>query len=601
MALLVFLPNVSDFYVSDDYDHPYVTGLGWQELSSHLTEESGPGVFFRPLSLLSMGLDHLLWGRTPVLSHLMAMLLHGISALLVAAITRRLSESPQAGIVAGVLFAAHPVHPEAVAFLGSRFDLLATVLGLGALASYLRFSHEGRIRWLSTASGLALGSLLAKESGVFVPIAILVYEAFGITRRRWWGPLPVLGVAALYAAYRVGVIGAVSGYGHVSHVPVLALRYWSETIRFSAFGLLTPASRAVFGEQALVLSSLLGALLLVPVAFVVRRPRPLRPILFALVVTLLALAPPSPLMNSAGLVDRLEGSRFLYFPSAAFSVLLGLAISRIEPGKLRWWLFGVQATAYATLTLAHAMPWHHAAMLARRTLDDIGAKCPGPTVLVANPPDNYKGAHLWRNGLVPAVRQFHPTHAEAYFLRPSLPPEFENSEAFDVRDWAGKDGVCLLAWNPETERVDDRTAELRRATPVRAAPVELGWDAWKVQNGAARVEGSTWVLETESDDLHIEAPPLPIGVSTLVIAMAVEPRIDAPHAVGEVFWAAGDRPFGPDHHHRLFALVPDGEVHEYSLALPLADPSELEAQALRVRVDPVVFPARVSVHRVDWR
>jgi hypothetical protein len=83
--------------------------------------------------------------------------------------------------------------------------------------------------------------------------------------------------------------------------------------------------------------------------------------------------------------------------------------------------------------------------------------------------------------------------------------------------------------------------------------------------------------------------------------MAVEPHAGAPHAIGEVFWAAGDRPFGPDYHHRLFALIPDGQVHEHTIPLPLTDPAELEAQTLRVRIDPVVFPARVTVHRVEWR
>ncbi len=615
VAVLVFLPNVNDFYVSDDYDHPYLAGLGWAELRHHLFSPSLPGQFFRPLSLVSMGLDHALWGRTPALSHVTNIVMHGLSALLVAALARRISGRDATGILAGVLFAAHPIDPEAVSFLGSRFDVLATLLGLGSMVAYVKYAAGASIRWLGASTLLFLCSISSKESGLLIPLVLVAYELLCATTRRLERVAPFFAVCAVYVLYRVVVIGDVGGYtnaaGQNRHIPALTARYFSELVRFSSYGLVTPVNSAIFGARSAPIVILLAALCGIFAVFTLVRRDQWRPLLFALAFTGFALAPPSTLFNSEGLVERLEGARYLYFPSAGFCIALALAVSSVAAGRLRSALVAVQVSTYAVVALVQTLPWHHASELARSTLQTILEKCadlpgPTPTVLIEGAPDNTQGAHVWRNGLGSAVRHYHPQAPRTAFMRPVLSPDLAEEDTFDLRDYVAQEGTCFLVWNAKTEALDDRSAELRASTlgpPSASQPFqtqgEKWWTDWKIVNGEEQPgDTGVWVIETQSDDVNLLAPPIPIGAASITLEMAIDAP-DAPGALGEAFWAVGDRPFASETHYRMFGVISDGQFHDYHLALPLTDTSELGQSTLRFRIDPTTFPARIRVRRVE--
>ena len=66
------------------------------------------------------------------------------------------------GLLAGILFAVHPVHVEAVAGIAGRADVLCTVLFLLCL---LKHRERGWTIWTLVLASL---SMLAKEQGVTV-------------------------------------------------------------------------------------------------------------------------------------------------------------------------------------------------------------------------------------------------------------------------------------------------------------------------------------------------------------------------------------------------------------------------------------------------
>ena len=103
------------------------------------------------------------WSRNPSPSqfHTTNILLHALVTVLYVRFCAGWVSRPTA-LLAGILFAVHPVHIEAVAGIAGRADVLCTVLFLMCL---LKHRERG---WTLWTLGLASLSMLAKEQGITV-------------------------------------------------------------------------------------------------------------------------------------------------------------------------------------------------------------------------------------------------------------------------------------------------------------------------------------------------------------------------------------------------------------------------------------------------
>jgi Flp pilus assembly protein TadD len=155
----------------------------------------GPGTtggLFRPLTTLSFAVNYAVHGRSPFGYHLVNLLLHVAASLLVLSLARRLAEAtmpdraPWVALVAGLLFAVHPAHVEAIAPIVGRKELLSTTLVLAAML--VAFSGRGAARSLgrlAASVGLGAVAILANEGAAVFPllygiVAVAVPGAAGI-------------------------------------------------------------------------------------------------------------------------------------------------------------------------------------------------------------------------------------------------------------------------------------------------------------------------------------------------------------------------------------------------------------------------------------
>lgn len=105
---------------------------------AHLQAILTPGAIkgewlYVPFFYFSYAVERLLFGITPVASHLINVLLHAANGILVFHFFRRLSGNRWASWFAAVLFILHPLQVEAVAWCMGRKDLLAAFFALLAL------------------------------------------------------------------------------------------------------------------------------------------------------------------------------------------------------------------------------------------------------------------------------------------------------------------------------------------------------------------------------------------------------------------------------------------------------------------------------------
>lgn len=169
-------------------------GLGWANLKwMWTTHRMGA---WHPLTWMSLGIDHTVWGMNPVGYHLTNVLLHSASAGLVYIIARRLlgDEGLLSAMVA-FAWAWHPLRVESVAWASERKDVLCGFFYLAAVLAYLRDRY-----W--TTLGLFALALLSKPMAVSLPAVLLILDAW---RGRLWPPSDYLVPIPTPSGHVVGV------------------------------------------------------------------------------------------------------------------------------------------------------------------------------------------------------------------------------------------------------------------------------------------------------------------------------------------------------------------------------------------------------------
>jgi len=226
-AFVLYLPATQYGWVWDDQLLAARQGLGGAAAEG-----------FRPFAAFLYHLEYGLSYGTPQLSHLVSILLHALATWLFYWLALRVGARPGVAFAAAILFAAHPVHAEAVAYVSGRPDLLATVLSLGALllaragvawmggglAGIGQASAGGRggggligadawKQWLALA--LMAAALLSEEVALATPFVLVALDRWGPART------PLRSRRALYAAFfAIAVVYAVVRFaGHAGMTP----------------------------------------------------------------------------------------------------------------------------------------------------------------------------------------------------------------------------------------------------------------------------------------------------------------------------------------------------------------------------------------------
>ncbi|XP_069943334.1 protein O-mannosyl-transferase TMTC2-like isoform X2 [Cherax quadricarinatus] len=167
--------------------------LLWDDFWGTPLTHSGSHKSYRPLTVLSFRINYMLSEFQPRSYHVTNVLLHVAATGLFAVLARTLTPHARlARTAAPLLFAAHPIHTEAVAGVVGRADVGAAIFFLGALLSYMRYcgcvrAHGnevaggravGRRAWLGAALVSATLSMLTKEHGITALAVCGVYHVF---------------------------------------------------------------------------------------------------------------------------------------------------------------------------------------------------------------------------------------------------------------------------------------------------------------------------------------------------------------------------------------------------------------------------------------
>ena len=169
------------------YGNSQVKSLDWKNIQTIFTLHKAST--YQPIRVLSYAIDYHFWKLNPVGYHITNIFFYVLTCIMVFFTLFHLSmnlreKAPsdshgRVAIFGALLFAAHPVHVEAVAWLAARKEVLQGFFFFLAFYLHLRGREEGAKRKVLYFSSVIFSILLAtlsKPSAVVFPGVILLYE-----------------------------------------------------------------------------------------------------------------------------------------------------------------------------------------------------------------------------------------------------------------------------------------------------------------------------------------------------------------------------------------------------------------------------------------
>lgn len=142
--------------------------------------------YWRPLTWLSLMIDHELHGLDARGYHRTNIMMHAMAAVLLLLALRAMTGSTWRSALVAALFALHPSHVESVAWITERKDVLSAMLGFASLWMYaLYVRRHNPAWWFAMVLFFGLG-IMSKPSLVPLPFAMLLLDYWPLKRLFKW-------------------------------------------------------------------------------------------------------------------------------------------------------------------------------------------------------------------------------------------------------------------------------------------------------------------------------------------------------------------------------------------------------------------------------
>lgn len=349
-ATAVYLNILSNGFVLlyDDsnlvLENPWIRDLGsipemFSSSAWSFRPEGGPGNYYRPTLHLFFLLNYHVFGLEPWGFHLSSLLVHGLVTVVVFLVLclllegrkGRLADDPQGlfpAFAGALVFAIHPVHTEAVAWVSAVSDLHVTLFFI------LSFYFYARSKGCSVSSLVFFAlALFSKETAVVLPAVLLAHDLTcgrGVKSARPY--IPYVLITVLYLALRQHALGGfapdertfgLNTYQVFLNIPPLFASYLVKLVfpaDLKAIYVFHPV-RSIFGWKVFVSIGASASYMATLLYFIRKEPR------LSLALVLLAL-PLLPVLYIPFLGENVFTERYLYLPSFGFVFLVSIAVEK---------------------------------------------------------------------------------------------------------------------------------------------------------------------------------------------------------------------------------------------------------------------------------
>jgi tetratricopeptide (TPR) repeat protein len=332
------------------YQNSTIRNLNWSTVQKIFAYEKANT--YQPIRMLSYAVDYKFWKLNPLGYHITNILFYILTCITVFFSLKILSEHLREKAATGshlrvalfgsLLYAAHPVHVEAVTWLAARKEVLQGFFFFLAFYLYLKGS-ERENRQRMAYFGLVLFSLLlailSKPAAVVFPGVVLVYEiarrrggVISFLKKHWAFVGLSLALSAIFifilmkVMFEAGGVKHYKGFGIGSNI-LVCLYVFLHSIKLLIFTINYSAaysfvvSMPVFCLKNVILMLITFSLFAIGVLSL-RRTKIIFFSLFFFLVTLL------PYLNIIP-ISTLKADRYVFIASFSFALLMGVAFDRL--------------------------------------------------------------------------------------------------------------------------------------------------------------------------------------------------------------------------------------------------------------------------------
>jgi tetratricopeptide (TPR) repeat protein len=353
IVLLYFNSLGNQFTNWDDgmiYQNRSIRDLSWEGIKKIFTLE--PGNAYQPIRMISYAVDYHFWELNPLGYHITNIIFYILTCIMVYFAVLHLSihlrekayseSHRRVALFGSLLFAAHPVHVEAVTWMVGRKEVLQGFFFFLAFYSYLKGrGEEGakKIIYLSIVLVSLLLAVLSKPSAVVFPAVIILYEitlaeekSLNFIKKHWVFLSAALLVSGIFTFIMMKVMFEAGGIKHyrgsdISSNILLCLYVFLQNIKLLIFtinysaGYSFVVSMPVFSMKNIILILMTVSLFALSVVSL----RKTKVIFFSLFFFLITFLPYLNIIP----ISTLKADRYVFIASFSFVFLLGIVFDRL--------------------------------------------------------------------------------------------------------------------------------------------------------------------------------------------------------------------------------------------------------------------------------
>jgi hypothetical protein len=416
LALIFYHKALQVYFLSDDWKLFYLLDrYGFSAITFNFDSE-----FIRIIPCVLLSAFYFMFGIASAFPfHLLSVLLHAFNAFLVFGLAKKIfsryvkqERSIFYSLAAGLIFISLPFQAEAVTWMSGTSDLIACCFVLLSLIFYFDYKNDGRKKNLFISALFFLLAVLSKESSLFLPLLIIVFEAFSKQARKQILTtvaiyfVPVI-IYALLNKFLTGyfITPGVSIFTNMSF-SLLLENYFLYAAKFFALYRLLPFEirdvlKLFFEYKAVLIPIAFAALVLLYIIFRKKISSDQSSKLIVLMFTafIISLLPVIHLETS--FVGSPQSDRYGYLPSVFFVILISGILALINKKAISIGaLCLLMAWFYANVQVQNGN-WLKAGNMVKKMMNEF--KPADGVSYVANIPDNFNGAYFLRNGLSDAL------------------------------------------------------------------------------------------------------------------------------------------------------------------------------------------------------
>ncbi len=174
---------------------------------------------YQPIAVFSFAINYQLSGLNPVAYHFTNFLLHLINISLVFFLIFKISKRLEISAFVAFLFAIHPMHTEAIAWISTRSNELFFMFYMLAILNYINYlKNERKRKYLLFCFGFFVLSLFSKTMAITLPLMLFVFDYYlsgKFSKKLIFEKIPFFVLSIIFGLV---AISAAKSFGHISYL-----------------------------------------------------------------------------------------------------------------------------------------------------------------------------------------------------------------------------------------------------------------------------------------------------------------------------------------------------------------------------------------------